>query len=339
MNSHWAWALLLLFGARFLRVSPIVLLSKWHASKWTKPREVHARMRWHHTRWSHSMRSMNHASCNLHLLLIVCFLFGTLGSFSHLLKVQEAAKGICVSLCLHHSQGFFVMRSLTVNRALSYRHLLSLMIFEAFHILLILKMLELLEGMMLVMHYLHNLRFLVFSFMIGTLVDLWIHLSSWTLEVMLLDWLLSINVMRLDFKVFLIVLTILIRSSGCWTSKNAVVAGTSWLIWSDVMRVLGVEWINRMSLVVCETLVSSISFWLSVDIYLLVKLTSLSLSSSFGHTALNSVLIMSTWVIKPSTEAGRVPCTWKFEMLLAKRWYMWQLLKSCCLTFLMAIVK
>lgn len=231
-----------------------------------------------------------------------------------------------MSLCLHHSQCFFVMRSLTVNRALSYRHLLSLMIFEAFHILLILEMLELLEGMVLVMHYLHNLRFLVFSFMICTLVDLWIHLSSWTLEVVLLDWLLSINVMRLNFKVFLIVLTILIRSSGCWTSKNAVVAGTSWLIWSDVMRVLGVEWINRVSLVVCETLVSSISFWLSVDIYLLVKLTSLSLSSSFGYTALNSVLIMSTWVIKPSTKASRVPCTWKFEMLLAKRWYMWQLL-------------
>ena len=230
-----------------------------------------------------------------------------------------------MSLCLHHSQCFFVMWSLTVNRALSYCHLLSLMIFEAFHILLILEMLELLEGMVLVMHYLHNLRILIFSFMIGTMVDLWIHLSSWTLEVMLLDWLLSVNVMRLDFKVFLIVLNILIRSSGCWTSKNAVVAGTCWLIWTDIMRVLGVEWINRMSLVVCETLVSSISFWLSVDIYLLVKLTSLSLPSSFAHTALSGVLIMSTWVIKPSTEAGRITCTWKFEMLLAKRWYMWQL--------------
>ena len=87
MNSHRSRALVHVCWARFLRVSPIVLLTKWHASKGNKSREVHARMRWHHTRWSHSMRSMDHTSCNLHLLLVICFLFGTLCSFSHLLKV------------------------------------------------------------------------------------------------------------------------------------------------------------------------------------------------------------------------------------------------------------
>ena len=63
------------------------------------------------------MGTVNHASSDLLLLLIVLFFSLALAHFGHLLEVEEAAVGVCMCLRLHHGQRLFVLDALTVHWA------------------------------------------------------------------------------------------------------------------------------------------------------------------------------------------------------------------------------
>ena len=363
VESYWSIVLLVfLLWAWFLRVSHEFLRGKGHASKvwaeakrlWTHLHHLSSKIHawiWgcHHTSWSHTVRSMNHASCNCLLLLVISFFLWALGDFSHLLKMQKAAKGISMSLSLHHSQSLLVVRTLSMHWARSDQHLLSLVAHEALHVLLILNLLKLLEGMMLVVHHLLHL-YIVARHQIWVLAQflislLWRLLSKWNLWNLLL----TVNVVGFDLEVFLLILSILVGITSSWTTENAILSGTCSLVWGNELVGLVTEGINAsiLWLIIGNSVLLTNTFCLSgqhLYILLLVKLTSLSLvhlslTNSTGETALSCLLVVGTWVAESTTETIWKSSSWKFEQLLTERWNMGQFLMGSSFTFLMALVK
>lgn len=102
MRNWWKWRMLLEIAG----VHP----AEWH---------------WRHSTWLDTVGTMNHASSDRSLLLVVDALFHRLGSLGHVLEVQVATKGVCMGLCLHHFQRMLVLITFPMDWARPNHHLLG----------------------------------------------------------------------------------------------------------------------------------------------------------------------------------------------------------------------
>jgi len=238
-------------------------------------------------------------------------------------------------LSLHDIHGFFKVSSFPVDWAATDHHLLSLMTLAALEVLLVMHLLELLETEMLLLHHLIHLRRIVFGRLARWFIALRARLLWRRLDRKLWNWLLPINILRLDFKVFLLNLAI----SNCliWirSSENAVISLTV-LIGSYERGILSNERIDTISirLAIGNNLVWRNSLLLTLNIWIRVKLSYLTILDSSLNTTLIAKLVMHIWMAKTTSESRRDSSAWKIE-LLAKRGNM----RQTSLAFLMALVK
>jgi hypothetical protein len=230
------------------------------------------------------------------------------------LEIQEATEGVSVCLSLHHGESLLVVRALSVNRATLDMHLL---IFAAFHVLLILHMLEMLEVLII-------LLFILLFWLLSWTGALSLHSTS------------TIDIVRLDLEVFLLSVLWCLGHLGGGASKDAVFPSGSSLVRSDVL--LGIKWIDPS----CIILKSMFVVLLVVLLLTIIKLTLRWSWAFLGSATLDEVVIVTkSWLsVSTSVAGGNARVARKIEQLLAEwRNVFSMLIQSSSFTFLNALVK
>ena len=289
-------------------------------AKVMKPSKVWESERWwhaHHTsRWvrSNPMGSMDHASRDSLLLLVIWLFFLTLGDLDHVLEIKEATKGIGMCLSLHHSKSLFVVSALTMNRARSDMHLL---VFIVFHILLVLHMLIILEVLVLLFHVSELLRRALL-------------LGRWTWALSLLS--SSVDVVRFDLEIFLLFID-WTSLACCRASEHAIVPGGRLL---PLVRshVLSTERIHSPSIWLVGMFV--VLFWFAILKLALGGSWTFLRSATLDEVVIvaHSWMSVSTSVARRNTSVAR-----KIEQRRAKWRYVCPLMECSRFRFLNALIK
>ena len=100
---------------------------------------------------------------------------------------------------------------------------------------------------------------------------------------MLSQRLLAVNIVRFDFEVLLLILAVLMGSSGWRSSEDAPLPGIC-MVWPNEMSILRVERVHACPVrwVESKAILLANAFLLGLNFLLVLELTSLCLSNSTG---------------------------------------------------------